>query len=676
MWNYASITPISIGEIAASHHWPSHRVAEVFHDRRVSAAAFLQPADWEVDALKLAFLLRTADAAHIDGLRAPWFLFALRRPEGISEDHWRFQAKLGQPKRTPAGELRITSGSQFSHAERKAWWLAYDTACMIDRELRDAHALMRDEGRPCFAATCVLGVESPEAFARHVRVRDWEPVNVAPKIADVPKVIAALGGSKLYGDKPWIALRELLQNALDAVRALRALGYLGETEGEVEVRADPADGDDWWLHVTDTGIGMSRHVLTNVLLDFGNSLWRSDALRDELPGLAKSGFDAVGQFGIGFYSVFMLGSQVRVTTRRFERSERDDADQWLLTFEDGLQGRPMLARAAGKDRLQRHGTQVSVKLGAYRFESMLAPLDEYELTAVETPDTDAVPQRGSELLSALVGWLCPASEVALYARFADTPRVAVVAPNDWMLLGQEALTRRVLCPDRRLVPLRDESGVLIGRVGLIPYGSPGALVLHGVRCGELPELVGVALARENNLDAGRTKASVAGSPAAWSEWAAQMLDVEPNLKIELLLKLHPLLRDHDLRVWRHGAHPLTLNDLIARIVARHELRIHRGEVSHEDDDDMSQNRFDSDFELSEDVVIIPKFRPGYRWATNAPFPWSLGVAPIDYESRLEAELSRVWGSFEEHEKHGAVVGEVDGIEIYRSVTVYRRLPTP
>ena len=201
---------------------------------------------------------------------------------------------------------------------------------MIDRELRDAHALMRDEGRPCFAATSVLGAETPEAFARQVPVRDWEPVNVAPKIADVPKVIGALGGSTLYGDEPWIALRELLQNALDAVRALRALGYLGETEGEVEVRAERADGADWWLHVIDTGIGMSRHVLTNILLDFGNSLWRSDVLREELPGLARSGFDAVGQFGIGFYSVFMLGSQVRVTTRRFERSARRRYDQNLL----------------------------------------------------------------------------------------------------------------------------------------------------------------------------------------------------------------------------------------------------------------------------------------------------------------------------------------------------------
>ena len=432
-----------IGEIAASHHWPTHRVAEVFHDRRVSAAAFLHPADWEVDALKLAFLLRTADAAHIDALRAPWFLFALRRPQGISEDHWRFQAKLGQPTRTPEGELRITSGSQFSHAERKAWWLAYDTACMIDRELRDAHALMRDERRQCFAATCVLGAETPEGFARQVRVGEWEPVNAAPMIADVPKVIAALGGSTLYGDEPWIALRELLQNALDAVRALRALGHLGETEGEVEVRAEHADGDDWWLHVTDTGIGMSRHVLTNVLLYFGNSLWRSDLLRDELPGLARSGFDAVGQFGIGFYSVFMLGSQVHVTTRRFKRSSHDDADQWQLVFEDGLRGWPLVTQTVGTNYLHHHGTRVSVKLGADQLASMFRPLTRLELSTAlrpaqwfdETPDTDAVLRRGSEYLPALVGWLCPASEVALHARFADARRVAVVAPNDWMHVG-------------------------------------------------------------------------------------------------------------------------------------------------------------------------------------------------------------------------------------------------
>ncbi len=127
-----------IGELAESHHWSTKKVGESFETRHVNAPAFLAPATWQVDALKIAFLLRTADAAHIDAQRAPWFLFALRQPKGISSDHWRFQAKLGQPTRSDNGELRLTSGSPFEPDERKAWWLAYDTACMIDRELRDA----------------------------------------------------------------------------------------------------------------------------------------------------------------------------------------------------------------------------------------------------------------------------------------------------------------------------------------------------------------------------------------------------------------------------------------------------------------------------------------------------------------------------------------------------------
>ncbi|MGH8553964.1 MAG: hypothetical protein ACREUD_00025 [Gammaproteobacteria bacterium] len=142
------------------------------------------------------------------------------------------------------------------------------------------------------------------------------------------------------------------------------------------------------------------------------------------------------------------------------------------------------------------------------------------------------------------------------------------------------------------------------------------------------------------------------------------------------MKLHPLLRDHDLPVWYHGRDDMTLDDLVARVVSTDELRIHVGEVSHEDEDDMSSDRFASGFTLSDDVAIMPNF--GVGWNREAHFPWFLGVAPIDYQSRLEAALTGVWGGFEKHKKHDAVVGEVDGkdgIEIHRSVTVYRRIST-
>ena len=86
-----------IGRIAESHHWPAHRVATEFSIVTHTPPSFL-PGAWTVDAMKVAFLLRTADAAHVDDKRAPWFLFALQKPEGISEQHWRFQSKLGQPQ--------------------------------------------------------------------------------------------------------------------------------------------------------------------------------------------------------------------------------------------------------------------------------------------------------------------------------------------------------------------------------------------------------------------------------------------------------------------------------------------------------------------------------------------------------------------------------------------------
>lgn len=291
-------------------------------------------------------------------------------------------------------------------------------------------------------------------------------------------------------------------------------------------------------------------------------------------------------------------------------------------------------------------------------------------------DPDKVLLReGSKLLPALAGWLCPASEVTVHVQFADTPRIAVVAPNDWINIGQEALTGRLHCADGHLVPLRDECGNLIGRVGMDPrHDGRCSVVLHGVRCGEIPGLVGVALARENNRDARRTEAAVAGSTAAWSRWAEQVLAGQPNLEIGALLKLYPLLPDRDLPVWRYGAYAMTLNDLVAQIVVTHELRIHLGEVSHEDYDDVGHDRFRAVFNVSGQLVITPQYEPSHIGSERRDFPWLLGVAPIDYKSRLEAELTQHWGGFEEHFDDWAVVAEVDGIEIYRSVTVYRRVP--
>ena len=673
-----------IGEIAESHHWPAHRVAETFKERHVNAPGFLVPAGWIVDALKVAFLLRTADAAHIDSQRAPWFLFALRQPEGISQFHWKFQAKMGQPARTSRAELRLTSGSPFETNDRQAWWLAYDSACMIDRELRDAQTLMRDAGRRSFAAVSVEYATSPEAFATNVRTAGWEPVNVAPKIGDVPKVIASLGGARLYGDRPELALRELIQNAADAVRALRTLGEIGIKEGEIEI-ALATDGDLTWLHVTDTGIGMSRYVLTEVLLDFGNSLWSSESLRTELPGLAAGGFKAVGYFGIGFFSVFMLGRNVVVTTRRFSRSSSDDSNQWLLEFGDGLDGRPTLRRPASTEVLRRPGTRVSVALDHQTLEKLQETMPDSFLKKIgiryssifgESVQFSKSPQKINVEISpakfrSAVATLCPTLDVKVQVKINAEDAMIIINPDDWQTLNLAHLLSRLYTDSftrskikDTLIDLREASGAFLGRICYAGSFHDAVITSGGLRSGIVPTLAGVVLGH-NNTDLARSKSHPLASKEAWQLWAEAWIDSASNHSVDALSDLHPLCPERDLSVYRLDSQRLNEIQLSQWIQKQSEICVFEGIPDYKDQDEVSKDSFDQNLRMNADILVLP--------SSDRKLAKSLGFPLINYTNRLEFSLRMAWGEFETEDCYDVSVGDVGGVEITRSVTCYARI---
>ena len=129
------------------------------------------------------------------------------------------------------------------------------------------------------------------------------------------------------GAKRHLAL-EVLWNIYPIASAIR-LGKLESVDNYLITNRE----DGIWLSVEDTGIGMSEAVLTGSLLDFGASFWGSTRMVEEFPGLAAKGMASLGKFGIGFFSVFMLGDHVRVITRRPDRAE---SDALLLEFQDGI----------------------------------------------------------------------------------------------------------------------------------------------------------------------------------------------------------------------------------------------------------------------------------------------------------------------------------------------------
>ena len=61
------------------------------------------------------------------------------------------------------------------------------------------------------------------------------------------------------------------------------------------------EGEGFWLHVSDTGLGMSRYVLTEVLLDFGNSLWREESVNEKSLASRRAGLSLLDSSGSGSF---------------------------------------------------------------------------------------------------------------------------------------------------------------------------------------------------------------------------------------------------------------------------------------------------------------------------------------------------------------------------------------
>ncbi|WP_167502685.1 HD domain-containing protein [Streptomyces malaysiensis] len=341
-----------IGDLAASHWWPVHMLADRF--RQAKGSLPWQPAEWIIEPLKLASILRLADAAQIDSRRAPTFLFALRKPQGIAREHWRFQEHVSRPHLN-GDRITYTSLRPFSSDDAAAWWLALDYLRGIDEELKKVDALLHDLGRSRLAARAVAGVDSPERFAELFPVSDWRPIDAVVKVTDVPALVGTLGGEQLYGKEPEVAVRELIQNAQDAVLARCALEP-DFTDGRVDVRLTE-NGDSWCLEISDNGVGMDEETLVHGLLDFGTSGWSTTRVRSRLPGLASGGFQPNGRFGIGFFSVFLLGAEVELITRRYDASM---SDARRLSFE-GSSRRPLLMPLLAQRRASL-GTTVRVTL--------------------------------------------------------------------------------------------------------------------------------------------------------------------------------------------------------------------------------------------------------------------------------------------------------------------------
>jgi hypothetical protein len=428
-----------IGELAYSHGWDVAEVGRVFSARRVEAPA-PAPADWMVDALKVAAALRAADTLLVEERRRK-----LSRPTLVHD------------------RLRYTTGEPFARGEAEMFWACFEALRKIDRDLQDVDVLLSVSGRPRFLARGVVDADDAMRLSSHVKTQGWVPVDARVHVSEVPSLIAQIGGAQLYRKDPSVPLRELIQNAADAIRARRALAGLAADWGTITVRVG-RDSNGRWIEVADTGLGMTERVLTRHLLDFGTSYWMTEDMRRDYPGLAASGFVPAGRFGIGFFSVFMWGDRLQIFSRPFQEQATH-----VLEFDNGLGAHPILRPAEPGERLEEGGTRVRVWLSRER---------DWEQMLLDRSDQWDHWSESEERISfgELLGRIAPTLDVTLKLEDRPGQVQTVIEANDWQTLEATRLLRRIgntargintalmefLAPMVR--PVLDANGQCIGRI--------------------------------------------------------------------------------------------------------------------------------------------------------------------------------------------------------------------
>lgn len=146
-----------------------------------------------------------------------------------------------------------------------------------------------------------------------------------------------------------IFLREIISNASDAIDKLC---YLSLTDNNVGVSRDEfgilitVDGESRTITVSDNGIGMTKDELEQNLGVIAKS--GSSAFKAGLDEAAKesAAIDIIGQFGVGFYSAFMVADRVTVVSRAYGS---DEAWQWESEGADGYTVTACEKASAGTD---------------------------------------------------------------------------------------------------------------------------------------------------------------------------------------------------------------------------------------------------------------------------------------------------------------------------------------
>ena len=353
-----------------------------------------------IDLRFCAILLRLADILDFDTSRAPDALYEYSEMTGQ-------RSSSGLFSKEEWDKHMSSHGFDFKSVKNRAYPypLEYNAVCRdmqveqkvngylnwVDQELEDCRReLRRFNGK---WQDFIL----PDKIKRGIKAAGYVSGQYRLTL-DQDQVLTLFTGENLYDD-PAVFVRELIQNAIDAVRTRKQTdrNLPADWQGQINITSWRDEEGRHWFRIEDNGIGMTESIIRNYFLKIGCSYYNSDEFTQmKMSCGADPDYMPISRFGIGILSCFMGDRQnnlMEVSTKRFEQDNNCtpalrmsmhgiNGYFYLTDQSKGHKGKEMPGRTQEEQKPYRReaGTVIAVRANLYQtgqYRSFREIVDKY-----------------------------------------------------------------------------------------------------------------------------------------------------------------------------------------------------------------------------------------------------------------------------------------------------------
>ncbi|MEJ8804313.1 HD domain-containing protein [Pontibacter sp. H249] len=309
-----------------------------------------------------ALILRTADLLHITSDRTPSTEFRLINPsDPKSQEEWYKQMAVTavSPKPKQDKDGKIDRSIQSDTVEVTAYFKEENGAIgffgliaylnFARKELLQNHKWAQEAQ---IKHGSKFNFPWKDIDDSSIETEGFEKKLFEFKL-DQSRILQLLVGHTLYNDST-VVLRELIQNAIDAVRLQNHIDKIKNINapiGEVKIDWIPQERI---LSFTDNGTGMSQEIIENHLLKVGSSRYQSDSFKKNYPD-----FSPISRFGIGILTCFLIADNVDILT---SHQDEDTIKKLSIRKVDGKYLLQHIDKSEVENFIRDHGTRIQIEV--------------------------------------------------------------------------------------------------------------------------------------------------------------------------------------------------------------------------------------------------------------------------------------------------------------------------